>query len=298
MSRLTPAQRHLQRLRDQALQAAVPAPAAPVATEGQARAPVIRGGGAPSIARQVLDRKLAAISATREAANDNEPTHAEAEALSEAAERAALSAYDNLRMQLVEHRRILSETKSVERKVALKREFLPLYAAWILGVLESGAPAEGDEIITYAMIWALDIGDYSLGLELVEHHIRHRLQLPEKFRRDLPTYAAETIAEAAIKALTPKDGRFPHGVLGTIELLVKGCDMPDEVSAKLAKAQGLECVFLADNPPEGHASAGWRPSQLEAAIACYRRALELDDGIGVKRAIELLERDLKKEPTA
>lgn len=300
--RLTPAQMHLQRQQERALRASVPALAASSgepdgADDAPRNAGFVRGRNT-SLASQVRDRKLAEIAAGLPvAANDNAAPAADP---GEASERAALAAYDRLRMQLIEDRRLLKATQSVERKIELKRGFLPVYAPWVEGAL-AGDGAGEDEILQYVMIWSIDTGAYDLGLELVDHALRHGLGMPEHFRRDLATWAAEEIAEAATKAFnaakSAEGAPFPHGVLGRVEQLVAGRDMHDEVRAKICKAVGLECAWLAENPPEGQAVAGWRSSQLEAALACYRRAIELDAGIGLKRAAELIERDLRKETT-
>lgn len=224
------------------------------------------------------------------AANDNGPDAPEI--------RADVSAYELMRLQLREHRQALKAVQSLEKKIELKREFLPVYDAWISGALSAAAEghATQDDVVAEVMIWRLDVGDFEGGLALVDHSLKHNLVLPERFNRTLATYAAETVAEAAIAAFNAKEA-FPHGVIDFTQLLVDGRDMPDQVRAKLFKAQGLELAHLADNPVPGQDVASWRPAHLTAALEANRKAMKLDVNIGLKRACEILERELKKEQT-
>lgn len=54
---------------------------------------------------------------------------------------ASLTGYNQMLLQLTEHRRRLKTVQSNERKAQLKREFLPAYASWIAGYLRSPSSA-------------------------------------------------------------------------------------------------------------------------------------------------------------
>ena len=242
----------------------------------------------PTLATRHRERSLgsAVAQVMAEAANDN----------AEPAGPPAPSPYLEMQFRLAGDRRTLKAIQSVEKKIERKRELLPAYLPWIEGVLaqarETGAAAD-DEILATVMIWSIDIGDYDLALILADHVLKHRLSLPERFNRQPAVLIVEEISDAALLAFGASKP-WPHGVLETAEQLTAGFDMPDQVSAKLQKAIGLEQQHLADNPPADHAIAGWRSAHLDRALTCFRRALELNPKAGVKKPIEQLERELKK----
>lgn len=254
--------------------------------------PVVGGQDAPAIGPgtpSLAQRKRARVAAAqRTAANDNEP----------AGEARESTPYDRMLVQLASDQRRLKELKSVERKIELKRELLPSYADWVAGVLDVAREfnkAVPDEIVATTMVWRLDVGDYEGALELAAHMLRFGMGLPDRFERDLPTLVAEEIAEAACAALS-NDRSFTPGVLVDTFNLVGACDMPDQVQAKLWKARGLELLRIADDPPVDGAAAGQRPAALAGALEAFRRAIDLHSAVGVKKQIERLERELKKDP--
>jgi hypothetical protein len=113
---------------------------------------------------------------------------------------AAASQYELLRAKLGNDLRRLQEIQSVEAKIELKRELAPFYNDWIDGVLASGGGMQ-DAIVTWNMIWRIDIGAFDAALPLARYILRHNLTLPDRFDRTAPTLIAEEIAEAAIKRL-------------------------------------------------------------------------------------------------
>lgn len=200
-----------------------------------------------------------------------------------------------MRMQLDADRQRLKAIQSREKKIALKRELLPTYDAWVEGVLQAadqGVRGIQDEILINTMIWRMDVGDFIAALPLAEYVIRWSLQMPGNFRSTAPVFIVETVADAAIKAYraggeTAKT--FPAGVLPAVEELTLDEDMHDEVRAKLQRAIGLAVMAGADIDDDHDTHV----RQLEA-LRRYARALELDDGAGVKKEIEQLQRAIAK----
>lgn len=197
-----------------------------------------------------------------------------------------------MKLQLVDHLASLKAIQSREAKIALKRELLPLYDGWIAGVL-SGASGLPDEVFTTIMIWRIDVGQYVEAVPLIQYALRHRLPLPSRIDRTLATFVTEEIAEAALKAFAQGGdvaAGFPAGVLAAIEDLVDHDDpdlredMPDEVRAKLQKAIGK--AILRDGEDDR--------ARQEQALKRFMRALELNDGAGVKKEIDQLQRKLNK----
>jgi len=192
------------------------------------------------------------------------------------------NAYELMLAKLAEDRRRLHAIKSVEQKAKVKAELLPDYAPWIQGVLQSGTGSQDDVLMT-VMVWFLDAGLWRGALEIAEYAIPHGLTMPDQYKRDSATVLAEEIAEQAIKLLTAPDTAISVdvGALLQVERLVEAHDMPDEVRAKLHKAIGYA---LRQNPDV---------EQKQLAIDHLQRALQLHDKVGVKKDIEVLEREVK-----
>ncbi len=217
-----------------------------------------------------------------------------AETVAEAAgERApaAASAYELMRARLGNDLRRLREIQSVEKKIELKRELLPEYDDWVAGVLKADTAAE-DDIVTHAMIWRIDIGDFAGALPIARHVLKHRLPLPERFDRTAPTLLAEEVTEGALKALG-KNEPFDLAVLREVDALVAEEDIFDQVRAKLEKALGLAFAQTADSlGPDG--PAGAQRAALTQARRHLGRAFDLDSKSGVKKRIEQIDSQLKK----
>ncbi|RAH37517.1 phage terminase small subunit [Halomonas sp. SL1] len=192
---------------------------------------------------------------------------------------------------LWEARRTLKGIKSTEQKVAKKRELLPEFDAYVAGVLEAGTGAQDDVVMT-VMIWRLDVGDLAGALAIAEYALRHGLDAPDRFERDTPAIVAEQLAEEAIRQLEAPHADTDEGRaaaanaaaelamhLSRAEALTHDADMHDPVRAKLHKALGY-----AQRARGGHAAE---------ALEHLRRALALNDRVGVKKDIEKLERELK-----
>ena len=239
-----------------------------------------------SLARRHRQRILAATASRQVAATGGVRTGA------------AATEYELIRARLGVDLRRLSEIQSIERKIELKRELLPEYDAWVAGVLEGGSGVP-DDIVTHCMIWRIDVGDFDRALDLAEYVMRHRLNLPERFDRTAATLIAEEIADAAIKAFGQDDADaiapFAGDLLDRVAVLVEGEDIFDQVRAKLEKALGLAAAHTAAAiDAGGDGPAGGKRAAVESALQHFRRALALDDSVGVKKRIEQLDREAKK----
>jgi len=196
-----------------------------------------------------------------------------------------------LKIMLIDHQQTLKATKSQETKIAIKREFAPLYANWIKGVLEADAAPQREqaaELIATMMIWAIDCGEYHDALPLVEYVLKHKVPMPARFDRDVATFVTDQVSEAAIAAYEkaePGVEAFPLEILGRVEDLVADADMHDQVKAKLQKAIGR--ALASDTGDESRI-------RQEETLKRYQRALELNPSVGVKKDIERLQSALKK----
>jgi hypothetical protein len=201
------------------------------------------------------------------------------------------SEYQQLLMALGQDLRRLGDIQSVEKKIEAKRGMIAAYLPWITGALEGKAGVQ-DEIVSTMLVWSIDIADWDLALGLAAYVLRHKIALPERYKRQPATLIAEEVAEAGL-AVTPA---VDLATLQAVSALTHDQDMHDQVRAKLTKAIGLALKAKAE-AFEGEADsavAGGKPALVAAALTHFRRALELDPKCGVKKLIEGLERELKK----
>lgn len=193
----------------------------------------------------------------------------------------AANAYELQLMQLAEHRRTLKGIQSIERKIDAKRTMLATYKPWIDGLLAADRGGQDDVLVTI-MLWHLDTGDLEGAFNMADYVIRHKLNTPDQYDRTAPTLIAEEVADTAIKLQEAGTGPS-YGLLSAYIELLKGSDMFDQVHAKLHKAVGRAAL-----------AEGFK----EPAAEHYRRALELHDKVGLKKDLEVLEREIKKEKAA
>ncbi|MGL4921284.1 MAG: phage terminase small subunit [Aeromonas veronii] len=188
------------------------------------------------------------------------------------------NAYELQLMQLAEHRRTLKGIQSIERKIDAKRTMLPVYKPWIDGLLAADSGGQDDVLVTVTL-WHLDTGDLEGALPMADYVIRHGLSTPDQYERTAPTLIAEEVAETAIK-LQDAGNRPDLFLLISYLKLLHESDIFDQVRAKLHKAVGRACY-----------AEGFK----EQAAEHYRRALELHDKVGIKKELEVLEREIKKD---
>jgi len=185
-------------------------------------------------------------------------------------------AHSLMRAKLDTDRRRLHQVQSVERKIAIKREIISDYDAYVSGVLASGQGVQ-DDVMGYILTWRIDVGDYAGALDVARYVLDHNLSLPDRFERTPATLVAEEPAVQALKAYDAGKA-FDVSVLQTILTLTASRDMPDQVRAKLNFAIGRH---LAAEAPQ-------------SALEHLRRAVELHDKVGAKKDIEQLERRLRQ----
>lgn len=191
------------------------------------------------------------------------------------------TAYEQMLVKLAADRRTLSQIHSKERKAEKKRDMLPLYLPWVVGVLESGTGAQDDVLMT-VMLWRLDAGDITGALEIARYALRFGLSTPQGHSRGTAYMLAEEVALAALRQRDAGERPDVSQLLATIELTADA-DMPDEVRARLHKVAGLS--FRDDG-------------KSVDALAHLQRAMQLDRNAGVKKDIERLLRELNPKPAA
>jgi len=204
----------------------------------------------------------------------------------------AARAASTIAMRLRHDIQRLRQIKSIDRKIAAKREMLPEYQAWCDGLLDAGRRASGktleptgaDDVLPTIMVWHLDIGDWTRALMLASFVLRFSIPMPSRYERDAATLVLELIADAALKAQARGDA-FPLYVLEGVEALTDGIDMHDQPRAKLLKAIGAELVRAA-----GMSTGDAIVPTIDRAAAVLTKAQDLHDRVGVKTMLRGLDR--------
>jgi len=243
-----------------------------------------------SLARLKRDRVLAAQTITAAIAPVTGAVASPAAALPSAAggkgtpaDRAAAE----IALRLTHDLRRLKEIKSIDRKIEAKREMLPQYKAWIMGVLSADAgvgTGVSADVVPTCMVWSIDVGAYDDALNIGEFLLRHHVAMPKRYERDVATILVEEVADAALKVQNTGKA-FPLSVLDTADNLTIGLDIHDQVRAKLLKAIGIEQLRKAEDTPAESSQA-----PLESALINLREAQRLHDRIGVKDRVKRAEK--------
>ena len=189
----------------------------------------------------------------------------------------AANQYELMLMQLAEHRRRLKQIQSIERKIEVKRQFLPEYDAYVQGVLQSNSGRQDDVLMT-VLVWYIDTGDILNALDVANYALRHDMQTPDRYERSTACLVAEEIADTALK-LMDSENAVSAALLGQAIALTEEHDMFDQVRARLLKAYGMTLA---------------KSGRQTEAVEPLKRALELDERSGVKKLIEQTEREIKK----
>ncbi|MEB0138007.1 MULTISPECIES: phage terminase small subunit [unclassified Undibacterium] len=198
------------------------------------------------------------------------------------------NAYELMCAQLITDRQRLKQIQSIERKIETKRALLPAYQDWIDGALASGHGAQ-DMVLTTLLVWHIDVGDFARALQIAEYVLQHNMKLPDQYQRDTATMLLDEIPDAFLQPPLPQ-GVDAMAILERVDQLTQGKDAPDQARAKLYKALGYACIA-------GSGEEDLTREQLPLAqegLRHLQRALELFNGIGVKKDIERLERRIKK----
>ncbi len=204
--------------------------------------------------------------------------------------RADATAYELMLAKLAEDRRRLHDVQSIERRAEVKRELLPDYDAWVGGALEGDHGVQDDVLMTI-MVWRIDVGDLAGALQIASYAIKHKLAMPDQYKRSTGCLIAEEFADYALRldAIAPEiTGRLQEANDLTVTE-----DMPDQVRAKLLKAIGHGLSQAADAVDPAN-----RPAYLQSALDHLKHALVLHEKVGVKKDIERLEREIKNSASA
>ncbi|MCP3941009.1 MAG: hypothetical protein GY710_05950 [Desulfobacteraceae bacterium] len=129
----------------------------------------------------------------------------------------------------------LKMIQSIKQKESEKATHLvPKYMPVVNTMKASGS---SHPLLGQILVWLFDIKDIHEAMALAVYCIEKKVPMPERFKRKLPTYLCDTIAEWAENEF--EAGRTPEPYFGQLYDLAKDWDIPDQVRAKFFRLQGL-----------------------------------------------------------
>ena len=172
----------------------------------------------------------------------------------------------------------LSAIKGLAGRQDLKRnELLPKYQPYIQSYCESGLNIP-NRVLVQVMVWLFDTAQFEDGLELADFAMGQGQVMPERFKRDIPTFVADAVIEWANAEHEAK--RSPEPYLSDLLPRVDGeWDLTEAIPAKYHKLLGIRAMEAQD----------WA-----TAIPHFERATALYPPIGVGTRLENCRKALKK----
>jgi hypothetical protein len=170
----------------------------------------------------------------------------------------------------------------MESRQRLKREeLLPKYLEYVQRYRESGLN-HPNPVLMQVLVWLFDTEQFEQALELADFAMMQGQAMPARFRRDIPTFIADTLiewAEAEYKA-----GRSPEPYLSQQLPRVDGeWQLFERIPARFHKLLG---IIDMDNER-------WAES-----IAHFERATRLYPEIGVGTRLKDAQKALNRQTTA
>ena len=147
------------------------------------------------------------------------------------------------------------------------------------------------------LVWHIDVGDFERALLIAAYAIQHKMTLPDQYSRDIPTLLIDEVSSAYLTGKLADDPVNAVAVMTKVGELTAGHDTPDQAKAKLHKAIAYALITIVDERDKADIGEAAR-APAEMASQHLHQALDLFDGVGVKKDIEKLERRLKKAALA
>jgi hypothetical protein len=160
------------------------------------------------------------------------------------------------------------------------------------GALAADPPVQ-DDIVGTMLVWAIDIADWPLALELGDHVLAARLGLPERYKRGAAVLLAE-VAESALR-VAGRSARRARGDAGPHRRPRHARSGPRQA------AQGHRPCLPGRSRSlrsRGRKPAGGGKRALVDAALTTPPARSNSTSAGVKKVVERLTADLKKLPEA
>nr|WP_189672599.1 phage terminase small subunit [Pseudomonas sp. SWRI51] len=176
----------------------------------------------------------------------------------------------------------VSAIKGLSSRQDLKRnELLPKYQEYVDRYLASGLVYQ-NRVLVQVMVWLFDTAQFEDALALADIAMEQGQEMPERFKRDIPTFVADAVCEWAYDE--HQAGRSPEPYLSELLPRVDGeWDLPEQIPAKYHKLIGIRALEAKEWP---------------TAIKHLERAAELYPKVGVGTRIDNARKALLKQQPA
>lgn len=173
----------------------------------------------------------------------------------------------------------LSAIKGLAGRQLLKRdELLPKYQDFVQRYCESGQVLP-NRVLVQVMVWLFDTAQFEDGLELADFAMEQGQVMPERFKRDIPTFVADAVIEWAM--VEYQANRSPEPYLSNLLPRVDGeWQLTEQIPAKYHKLIGIRAMEANDR---------------ETALKHFERATALYPKVGVDTRMENCRKALKKQ---
>jgi tetratricopeptide (TPR) repeat protein len=173
----------------------------------------------------------------------------------------------------------LSAIKGLAGRQLLKRDqLLPKYQDFIQLYCESGQVLP-NRVLVQVMIWLFDTAQFEDGLELADVAMEQGQIMPERFKRDIPTFVADAVIEWAM--VEYQANRSPEPYLSNLLPRVDGeWQLTEQIPAKYHKLIGIRAM---------------EANEWETALKHFERATALYPKVGVDTRMENCRKALKKQ---
>lgn len=175
----------------------------------------------------------------------------------------------------------LSDLDSIAERQRLKREeLLPKYLDYVQRYRESGLN-HPNPVLMQVLVWLFDTEQFEPALELADFARQQGQVMPERFRRNIQTFVADTVIEWAESEHKAK--RSPEPYLTRLLPQVDGeWKLFERIPARYHKLLG---------------DIAMDQEQWATAITHFERATELYPEIGVKTRLGDANKALRKQST-
>ena len=173
----------------------------------------------------------------------------------------------------------VSAINSRELRQQLKRdELLPKYLDYVQRYRDSGLSFP-NSVVMQVLVWLFDTVQFEAGLDLANFAMEQNQPMPERFKRDVPTFVADAVIEWA--EAEQKAGRSPEPYLSDLLPRVDGeWQLTEQIPAKYHKLLGIRALDARE----------WTK-----AITHFEHATELHAAVGVGTRLEGARKALAKE---
>ena len=173
----------------------------------------------------------------------------------------------------------LSDLNNLGERQRLKHdELLPKYLDYVKRYRDSGLN-HPNPVLMQVMVWLFDTEQFEAGLELADFAMRQGQTMPERFRRDIPTFVADAVIDWAEAEHDAK--RSPEPYLSQLLPRVDGeWQLFERIPARYHKLLGILAMDQ---------------KQWAQAIVHFERATALYPGIGVKTRFDDATKALRRQ---